>query len=68
MDRYSLAREFEMTVMIDRIRRITDVGELHTVCDSLVRSNFRMREAFSQAIGNERFAKMLAAHKASKDD
>ena len=68
MDRYAMAREFEMTVMIDRIRRITDVQELHTICDSLVRSNFRMRESFSQAIGAERFAQMLAAHKANRDN
>ena len=44
MDRYQLAKEFEKTVMCDRIQKITDVHELQQVCIALVDANFRLRD------------------------
>ena len=48
MDRYSLAREFEQTLMHDRIKRINDVQALQMVCIELVDANFRMRDLKSE--------------------
>ena len=43
-DRYELAKEFERTVMCDRIRKINDVESLQRVCIELVDHNFRLRD------------------------
>ena len=43
-DRYQLAREFEATVMKDRVNRLRDINEVKEVARSLIDLNMGMKE------------------------
>ena len=51
MDRFGLAREFKVTLMKDRVRKIDNVGALQQVCCELLNSNFHLRERLRQSDG-----------------
>ena len=53
MDRYALAREFELVKMLDNIQLITDPGELKEVALGLAKLNYGLREYIAQRIEAE---------------
>ena len=53
MDRYTLAREFKMTLAQERVRKIDDVFALQQLCCELLSSNFQLRESLRQSVAAE---------------
>ena len=53
MDRYALAREFELVKMLDNIQLITDPRELKEVALGLAKLNYGLREYIAQSIEAE---------------
>ena len=53
MDRYSLSREFKMTLAQEKVRKIDDVFALQQLCCELLSSNFHLRESLRQSVEAE---------------
>ena len=53
MDRYALAREFQMVQQIDFIRQIDDIEALRRLAINLVRFNRGLRESLAVVVREE---------------
>ena len=53
MDRYQLAREFEETLLKQRIQKTTDVDALQKIAFALVESNFKLLDQNKRLMGFE---------------
>ncbi len=48
MDRYQMAREFELVKMLDNIQAVTDADELKEIALGLAKLNYGLREYIAQ--------------------